>query len=280
MVALAYLVWSRIFLFCTGHCSTYSPDSQKLSIYGHEINTWFYYLHYHLVMVCRWSWGLLAAVYVALFMEAVMSRRRRRPEQSPAKAPRSPLFLSHRSSARRMHLLLLGEVSLLLALWRQAYGWFSLFGVIASFFLTAVVWPTEVSIGTTRRLVIKFRRLVPDILAGFGGLWLSVLWSCFGCSSAIAILPFLIVAVTGFGLSRTAAQRARRRPVALALILILVFAVSARLLVPFPVPMPKYSTSTDRIASGSAAGSVRGISRPTLYSFTEGEFLALACHGN
>jgi hypothetical protein len=247
MIALAYLVWGSVFLFRPGDCSTYSPISQSISIRGHENNTRFYQSYHHWAMVCRWSWGLLAMVYAALFMEAVMSRVRRRTGRGPAEAP---LSWPRRTSATRMYLLLLAEASLLLALWRLAYGWLTALGVVASSCLMAVVWRGQVSVWLTRRLVVMVRRLVPDILAGFGGLWLSVLWSYFGWSSAIAILPFLIVAVTVLGLSRTAAQRARRRPVALVLILILMFAVSARLLVPFPVSMPRDSTSTERVASG------------------------------
>ena len=177
MIALAYLVWGSVFLFRPGDCSTYSPLSQSISIRGHEINTRFYQSHHHWAMVCRWSWGLLAMVYAALFMEAVMSRVRRRTGRGPAEAP---LFWLRRTSATRMYLLLLAEVSLLLALWRLAYGWITALGVIASFFLMAVVWRGQVSVWLTRRLVVMVRRLVPDILAGFGGLWLSVLWSYFG----------------------------------------------------------------------------------------------------
>jgi hypothetical protein len=56
------------------------------------------------------------------------------------------------------------------------------------------------------------------------------------------------------------------------------FAVSARLLVPIPVSMPRYSTSTDRVASGVPARSQRH--QPLDRRSTEGEFMALVCAAN
>jgi hypothetical protein len=261
MVALACLVWNSVDLFRSYDCSNFSPISWSISSSDREIDTRFYHLYHHWEIVCRLSWWLLTVVYATLFVEAVMSRTRRRTERCPAEAPRASLFWPRRSSARRMCLLLFGEVSLLVALWQLAYGWLTVLGIVASFYLVAVVWRRQVSVWMTRRLVVRVRRLVPEILAVFCGLWLSVLWSYFGWSSAVAILAFLIAAGTVLGLSPTAVQQARRRPVALVLILVLVFEVSARLLVPVPVSMHRYSIQKGQAPPLTGRGQTALISR-------------------